>query len=62
MSDTWVPEQRDVPDELTDEFEHETYPPKPVHFDPIADKIDHATLAQLRELMRGGIGEPDVDL
>lgn len=56
----WVPEPRDVPAELTEEFEHETFPPKRVHFDSIADKIDHATLAQLREMMRGGIGEPDV--
>jgi len=59
MSD-WVPEARDVPPELTDKFEHETFPPKPIHFDSIADKIDHATLAQLREMARGGIGEPDV--
>jgi len=54
----WVPEARDIPAELGDKFEHETFPPKPVHFDSIADKIDHATLEQLRELMRGGIGEP----
>jgi len=54
----WVPEARDVPPELDDEYEHETYPPKPIHFDTIADKLDHATLAQLREIARGGIGEP----
>jgi len=58
MSD-WVVEPREVPAELTDDFEHETFPLKPVHFDSVADKIDHATLAQLRELARGGIGEPD---
>lgn len=60
MSDAWVPDTRVIPPELDDHFDHADYPPKRVHFDPIQDKIDHATLAQLRELARGGIGEPDV--
>jgi hypothetical protein len=55
----WVPDTRPIPPELADEYEHETYPPKPVHFDTIADKLDHATLAQLRAIMHGGIGQPD---
>jgi len=54
----WVPEARDIPAELDKGFDRADYPPRPVHFDSIADKLDHATLEQLRELMHGGIGEP----
>jgi hypothetical protein len=59
MTDAWVADPKPVPPELEPTFEHAVYPPDRVHFDPIADKIDHATLAQLREMARGGIGEPD---
>lgn len=56
-SPDWTPESRDIPDELTDEYPRADYNP-PVHWATVQDKLDHASLTQLRELMRGGIGEP----
>jgi len=57
-SPDWTPEARDIPDELTDEYERADYTP-PIHWATVQDKIDHASLATLREWMRSGIGEPD---
>jgi len=58
MSDpAWVPEARDVPAELDDKFDPARY--EQVTWSTVQDKLDHASLAVLREIMRGGIGEPD---
>lgn len=53
----WVPESREIPDELTDEFEHETYPPAPVKFNTIADQLAAADPDTLRALANWGTGE-----
>lgn len=54
MTDTaWVPEPRDVPDELTEEFEHADFPPKPVYFPPISERLPEATVRQLMEMAHG---------
>lgn len=39
MSD-FVPEARPVDRELEPDFDHATFPPAPVHFVPLMDKLD----------------------
>jgi hypothetical protein len=58
MSDLtdWVPEVRDVPVELTDTFDHATFPPKRVEWATVQDKIESATWEQLILLANGGTG------
>jgi hypothetical protein len=49
----WAPDVRPVIPELENDFEHDTYPPAPVHFVPILEKLDDpATRAKLLELAR----------
>jgi hypothetical protein len=61
MSDTsWKPEPRPVPEELDEHYEARHYGDI-TRFPTIADKLDAATIWQLRELTRGGIGEPEHD-
>lgn len=55
----WVPDPRPTPEALTEEFHAEPYTPPHTHFATVADQLDHATIAQLMELARGGVGEPD---
>lgn len=50
----WVPTPRPVPEELTEGFRAEPYQDP---WNSIMERIDKATMQQLRELMRGGIGE-----
>jgi len=56
MSDVWLPEARPVPVELTEDFE------APPYNDPflgrVMDRYEGASMAQLMEIARGGIGEP----
>lgn len=55
----WMPESRQIPEDLADDFEHETYPPSPVHFVPLIEKLDSASWDKLREFAsRASIGEP----
>jgi len=58
MSD-WVPDPREVPPELTEEFEHETFPPKPVYFPPLSERLPAATVRQLMEMAHGKAPDPD---
>jgi hypothetical protein len=52
----WVPTPRPVPDELTEGYRAEPYRDP---WNSILERIDKATMRQLREMMRGGIGEPE---
>lgn len=52
----WVPTPRPVPEELTEGFRAEPYTDP---WNSIMERIDKATMQQLREMMRGGIGEPE---
>lgn len=55
----WVAEVREVIPELRDDFEHETFPPAPVHFVPLIEKLDSASWDKLLEFAnRASIGEP----
>lgn len=54
MSD-WVPESRAVPEELTEAYQAEPYRDP---WNSIMERLDAATMAQLKELARGGIGQP----
>jgi hypothetical protein len=45
-----------VPDELTEGYRAEPYRDP---WNSILERIDKATMRQLREMMRGGIGEPE---
>lgn len=53
MSD-WAVEPHAVPPELQD-----NYTPTRSHWATLQDKLDHATITQLRAIMHGGIGQPD---
>lgn len=58
MTDSeWVPEPRPVDPELTDGFEHATFPPPKVHWSTVADQLDSATFEQLKLMANGGTGE-----
>jgi hypothetical protein len=57
MSD-WQPERRAVPRELEDDYQARHYGDI-TRFPTIAEKLDAATVWQLLELARGGVGEPD---
>jgi len=60
MRAEWVPEERPVPAELTDDYQHAVYPPAPVHFAPVVEQLHNASHAQLMELAgHAAIGEPD---
>lgn len=48
----WVPETREIPEELRDDFVHETFPPAPVHFVSLSDKLDSVTRDKLLEMAR----------
>lgn len=55
MSD-WVPESRPVPPEL-ESSEHATFPPPPVRWPTVAERLDEATREQLVALMNSGLGD-----
>jgi hypothetical protein len=57
MSDTWQPEQRPIAPELSDDYQARHYGDI-TRFPTIADKLDAATINQLFEIARGGLGEP----
>lgn len=57
MSD-WVPDPRPVPEALTADFHAEPYQDP---WNSIMERIDNATLADLK-LLFSGIGDPDVPL
>jgi|GEM_PF-3934085 len=49
----WAPDVRPVIAELEDAYEHQTFPPAPVHFVPILEKLDDPdTRARLLEMAR----------
>jgi hypothetical protein len=48
----WEAESRPIMPELENDFEHETFPPAPVHFVPLSEKLDSATRDKLLELAR----------
>ena len=52
----WHVEVRPVPEELTVAYQAEPYRDP---WNSVMERLDAATMAQLRELMHGGIGEPD---
>lgn len=51
-------EQRSVPEELEDGYNAHRYGDTTA-FPALAERLDHATAAQLLEMARGGIGEPN---
>lgn len=57
MTTEWVPESRDVPEELDDGYEHETFPPPATRWNTIADQLNEADRATLRLYAAGGTGE-----
>jgi len=63
MSDpAWVPEARDVPAELVDKFDRADYPPKPIHFVPLQDKLTGNEWEALKAYARqASIGEPETE-
>ncbi len=58
-TDAWMPEPRDVPVELEPDFDHETFPPKPVYFPPISERLPEATVRQLMEMAHGKAPDPE---
>lgn len=55
----WTPEPRPIPEELTPNFDPVRHPKPATVFASWAEQLDSATFDVLRELARGGIGEPD---
>ena len=53
----WTPEPRDEIPELDTNYEPTRY--EQVMWATVQDKLDHASLDILRQIMRSGIGEPD---
>lgn len=50
---SWVPEAREVPAELTPEYDHAVYvPAQPVFFPTLADRLDSATRDMLLAMAR----------
>lgn len=58
MTTDWVPEPRPVPDELTEAYQAEPYRDP---WNSVMERLDAATMKQLMEMARGGIGEPTTD-
>lgn len=54
MSDAWQVEPHQTIPELEPDYQ-----PTRTHWATLADKLDHATIGQLRAIMHGGIGQPD---
>ena len=57
MSD-WSVVPKPVDPELTDTYDHATYPPARTHFPSLKERLDSATWDMLKALA-SGIGEPD---
>jgi len=60
LTDAWVPDTRVIPPELEDDYEHADFPPKPIHFVPLEQKLTGDEWSALKAYAQhASIGEPD---
>ncbi len=55
--DDWETEAREVPEELSDDFEHGTFPPPATRWNTVADQLTDADRETLRLWVAGGTGD-----